>query len=439
LFRYGQADYSQSLLSSFANRKAAGEGVSVTLRGYIDAEIQVNDGKGQVTFRATELEIPGRVIEANEKTLLFVNSFPAYKIGDRLSVQGALRLPDNFTPDFDYIQYLKNKDIRTTMSYPKIFFENSVRLSAASKLKIPIYARLFDIKDIFQSAVRQALPETYAAYTNGILLGTRQEIPEELSAAFNRTGTTHVLAISGYNISIIAGALMYALVFFMRRRKAFWVSIIFISLFTILTGGTASVVRAAIMGVLLIFAKGYGRLYDPRNSILLAASIMVFISPLSIRHDVGFQLSFLAVLGLVYIYPILKKWFAKVPELKFVKETLLMSAAAQIMVVPLIAYQFHTFSLVSLLANVLILPAMSYTMLFGFLSGFGALLFASLGRAIGLLALPFEAYQLYAVKWLASWPWASVSVYMTTFLLLSAYLAISAVIWANNVSENQRS
>ncbi len=430
VFRYGQTNLSQSVLVEFANHQAGGKGIAVTMRGFVDGEMSIKDDKGQVIFHVTQLEVPGHTFAINERTLLFVKAYPTYTIGDTLSIVGALQLPTNFTPDFDYVQYLKNKEVRTTVLYPKILADDSIQLSWFRHAKISIYRRLFIVKDHFQSAVSRSLPEPYDAYTNGVLLGMRQNIPAELTDAFNKTSTTHILAISGYNITIIANALLFLLVFVMRRRQAFWVSVGFIILFTILTGAGASVVRAAIMGLLLLFANGYGRWYDPRNSILFAAAVMVFLDPLSLRFDVGFQLSFLAVFGLLYIYPILEQKYKKIPEFWNIKETVLMSISAQIMVAPMLAYIFHTFSLVSIPANLLVLPLMPYTMLLGFLTGVGGLIAVPLGRAVGLTSWLLSAYQLYVIRWFGSLSFSALTVTVSTFVFCFLYLLIIFAIWS---------
>ena len=430
VFRYGQANLSHSVLTQFATHQAKGKGISVTTRGFVDGEMQVNGDKAQLTFHVTELEVPGNVVPVDEKTLLFINAYPTYKIGDKLSVVGALNLPDNFAPDFDYVQYLKNKEIRTTISYPKISPAPQIKLSILQEVKIAVYRRIFAVKDAFQSAVNRSLPAPHSAYINGVLLGTRQDIPADLTADFNKTSTTHVLAISGYNITIIAEALLAMLVFFMRRRRAFWVSVGVIIVFTIMTGAGASVVRAAIMGLLLLFANGYGRMYDPKNSILLAAGVMVLLDPLSLRFDVGFQLSFLAVLGLMYISPLFVEKFKRIPEGFGLKETILMSISAQIAVAPLLAYTFHTFSLVSIPANLLVLPLMPYTMLFGFLTGMAGLIAGPLGRAVGLIALALSWFQLAVIKWLGELSFSAVTVVMSTFILCLLYALIVFAIYS---------
>ncbi len=430
VFRYGQVNLNHSVLTEFATHQAEGKGISVTMRGFVDGEMIVNGDKAQLIFHVTELEVPGRTIAVDEKTLIFLSSYPVYKFGDTLSVTGALQLPDNFTPGFDYIQYLKNKEIRTTIPYPKISLAPVVSLSPLQQLKISVYRRIFTVKDNFQSAINRSLSAPDSAYINGVLLGTRQDIPAELTNAFNRTSTTHILAISGYNITIIAEALLAVLVFFMRRRHAFWVSVAIIIIFTIMTGAGASVVRAAIMGVLLLFANGYGRLYDPKNSILLAAGAMIFLDPLALRFDVGFQLSFLAVLGLMYIAPLLQEKFKKIPEGFGLKETVLMSVSAQIMVAPLLAYTFNTFSLVSIPANLLVLPLMPYTMLFGFLTGVAGLIAGPLGQAVGLIALVLSSFQLHVISWLGALPFSAITVAMSSFLLFLLYVLIVFGIWS---------
>ena len=443
VFRYGQANLSQSVLTEFVRSTGSGQatkGISVTTRGFVDGEMTVDGDKAQLIFHVTELEVPGRLMAVNEKTLLFLKAYPTYKMGDLISVVGALQLPDNFALDFDYVQYLKNKAIRTTIAYPKISPAPLVKLSKLQQLKITLYRKIFAIKDSFQSAVSRSLPAPYSAYINGILLGTKQDIPVDIKDSFNKTSTTHILAISGYNITIIADALLGALVYFMRRRKAFWISVGVIILFTIMTGAGASVVRAAVMGLLLLFANGYGRMYDPKNSILLAGGVMIFLDPLALRYDVGFQLSFLAVLGLMYVGPILKEKFKRIPEWFKLKETVLMSISAQIMVAPLLAYTFHTFSLVSIPANLLVLPLMPYTMLFGFLTGLAGLVAGPLGRAVGLVALALSVFQLGVIKWLGELSFSSVMVAMSAFILCLLYVLIVFGIWSvRKINESKTS
>ena len=284
------------------------------------------------------------------------------------------------------------------MFYPDIVEYSDLELGWGEKLKMDVYGVIFSIKNNFESAVARSIPEPNASFINGILLGSRQNIPDDLKEAFNETGTTHILAISGYNIMIISWAVLTGLVIFFRRKTAFWLSVITICAFVVLTGASASVVRAAVMGLLLLFAQGYGRLYSPKNSIVFTGAAMVYFNPFVLKFDIGFQLSFAAILGLMYLYPYLNSKLNKVPKLGTLKEITLMTLSAQIAVAPFLIYYFNNFSLVSLPVNVLILPFIPAAMFVGFISGLAGMAFLPLGQAVGWFAWAITTYQIETVK-----------------------------------------
>src|SRR3989344_6317636 len=318
-------------------------GQEVSLDGYIDSEPDIDGNKARFVFKT-----------GHERILITTNAFPRREFGNQLSIKGELALPQNFTPstssgqaDFDYITYLKKDGIRMTIFYPKEIEASDVDLRRSERMKVSIYRSIFVVKNKFQNAINLSIPEPNASFINGILLGTRQNIPDDLKDAFSKTGTTHILAISGYNIMIISEAVLLGLIWFFRRRMAFWISVAVIVLFVILTGASASVVRAAVMGLLLSFAHGYGRLYDQKNSIILAGAAMVWINPFVLVFDIGFQLSFAAVMGMIYIYPQIDSKLYKLPKFGNLKEITLMTLSAQIAVAPLLIYYFGNFSLIS--------------------------------------------------------------------------------------------
>ncbi len=362
-------------------------GQEVSLNGYIDSEPDIDGSRARFVFK-TE----------NERILITTNAFPRREFGDQLLIRGELILPQNFT-DFDYITYLKKDGIRMTIFYPQEIKKTDVDLDWDIRFKIMIYHNIFTLKNKFQNAINLSIPEPNAAFINGILLGTRQNIPDDLKNAFSKTGTTHILAISGYNIMIISEAILLGLVWFFRRRVAFWISVAVIILFVILTGASASVVRAAVMGLLLSFAHGYGRLYDQKNSIILAGAVMVWFNPMVLVFDIGFQLSFAAVLGLIYLYPLLDSKFYKIPKLGGLKELILMTSSAQIAVSPLLIYYFGNFSLISLPTNVLIISFLPYAMFTGFAAGITGMIFVPAGQLIGCIAWAITSYQIWVVEY----------------------------------------
>jgi len=377
--------------SNLDNRNFLGQaGKEVALDGYINSEPEIDGNFQRFIFKTN-----------GEGVLIIVKAFPRYKFGNDLRIVGTLELPKN-TTDFDYVTYLKKDGIRLVLFLPEIENNTQTSLSFWDNLKLGLYKNIFIVKDRFEQAINLSIPEPNASFINGILLGSRQNIPDDLKQAFNKTSTTHILAISGYNIMIISEAVLLGLIWFVRRRVAFWISVGIIILFVILTGASASVVRAAVMGLLISFAHGYGRLYDQKNSIILAGAAMIWINPFVLVFDIGFQLSFAAVLGLIYLYPRINSKLYKIPKFGGIKELLLMTLSAQLAVLPLALYYFGNFSLVSLPTNILILSFLPYAMLGGFISGLAGMIFLPLGQAIGYIAWAITTYQIEVVRFFAS-------------------------------------
>src|SRR3989344_2703783 len=383
--RFNQFDLSKNSLEKLVGQK-------VVLTGYIDSEPETKESIQRFVLKT-----------GKERVLVTASSYPKREFGDFIEVQGKLELPQNFSEDFDYITYLKKDGIKLILFFPEIETAGKTQIDFSENIKLNIYRKIFAVKEKFEKAINLSIPEPNASFINGILLGSRQNIPDDLKEAFNKTGTTHVLAISGYNIMIISEAILLGLIWFFRRRVAFWISVAVIILFFIFTGASASVVRAALMGLLLSFANGYGRLYDQKNSIILAGAAMVWINPFVLVFDIGFQLSFAAVLGLIYLYPQIDSKLYKLPKFGNLKEITLMTLSAQIAVAPLLIYYFGNFSLISLPTNVLILPFIPIAMLTGFLVGLVGIVSPLAGQIIGYVAWAISTYQIEVVNFMSLW------------------------------------
>ncbi len=171
-----------------------------------------------------------------------------------------------------------------------------------------IFEKLFAIKEKIEKIFVESLPAESAALLSGITLGTRSGFSKELTAQMAGSGTTHIVALSGYNILILITAVSAFGRRFLERRTTLYVAALIILFFVCMVGGEASVVRAAIMGFLLLFARGSGRRYDIANAMALAALLMAFIDP-RVLIDIGFQLSFASLLGIVYLKPFLDDVF----------------------------------------------------------------------------------------------------------------------------------
>ncbi|MDD2753386.1 MAG: ComEC/Rec2 family competence protein [Candidatus Portnoybacteria bacterium] len=373
--------------------------------------------------------------------LVVAKKYPAYQYGDKLEITGKLKTP-SVSDDFDYKSYLAKEDIYSIAYFPEM------KLLAQGRGNW-LMTRLLFVKNKFSDSIGRVLTEPQAAFLAGLILGEKRGLPQDIMDAFSRTGTTHIIALSGFNITIIAVALMNLFNFFMVRRQiSFWLSVGAIILFVLMTGAAASVVRAAVMGILVLLAQQVGRLYQIRNALVLAGAIMVYLNPRVLVWDLGFQLSFAATLGLIYTSPILQNWFIGEKEredgnkkILGLKEILIATLAAQIAVLPLLIINFGQLSLIAPLANILVLPFIPATMFFGFLSALVGLAILPLGKVLGWLAWLFLTYEIRIIELLAKLPLAAVN-FKWTWLGGGLYYAVLIwLVWKLNKThaENSRS
>jgi len=348
--------------------------------------------------------------EVHGLVLLRASRYSEWAYGDRLRVYGALETPPVFET-FSYRDYLARQGIHSLMPYASV-------THMATRQANPILQLIYDFRARCLGVVYALFPDPEASLLAGILLGVESGISPEVRQSFNQTGTTHIIAISGFNITIVA-ALFIALFgrYFGARRGAIAAGLA-IALYTILVGADAAVVRAAIMGGLTLLARQLGRQTQGLASLSAAAIGMTAINPL-VLWDVGFQLSFAATLGLVlYAEPLnsrfvqfASRWLCKERAKKLagpVSEFILFTLAAQVTTLPLTAYYFNRFSLVALLANPVILPAQPPVMILGGLAMLAGTLWLPLGRPLAWIAWLFVAFTIRAVEFFATWPLSAI-------------------------------
>jgi len=366
------------------------------------------------------LELVGRVLIKNQL-------YPQYDYGDLLSIKCRLKQPENFNNQFKYDKYLARYGVYSLCNYPKI---ESLSANQGSFL----FKNILRFKFYVGRRVDRLWPEPQSSLMAGLLYGSRSGLPAELTDNFSRTGVTHIIAISGYNISIIVTIMMSLLINLgLYRPQAFWLTLIGIFVFVIFTGASASVVRAGLMGSLVLLAQYLGRLSAIGRVMVLALVIMLLINPLVLLWDAGFQLSFLATLGLVYLSPVLEHFFqidrfASVWLVRVLLRIVISTAAAIIATLPLILSQFGRLSVVALLVNLLILWIIPWLMLFGFLAVGFSLIFYPLGQVVAYLAGVGLNYVIILVNWFGHRPWAAVEVAWPNWLMPAFYLLL-IVIW----------
>lgn len=336
------------------------------------------------------------VLEVSDgnKILIKTSLYPEYFYGDAIKITGKVEEPENFN-DFDYKNYLAKDGIFFISKYPRIELVNHSDTG-------DFYGFLLEIKKAFIDRVNKVLPEPQASFLAALLLGARRSLPGDLTEAFNATGTSHIVAVSGYNISLI-GIMLFNFFGFMLmpRRIIFWLVGILIILFTLIAGAGASVVRAAIMGSLLLISKRESRIYNMKNAIALAGAVMLFFNPYLFRYDAGFQLSFLATLGLFYLSPYFEKKFKNLPNFFSFRDNLAATLSAQIATLPVILFSFGRFSWLGVPANVLVLPAIPPAMISGFLATLVSFVSVKIGSIVALVPWFLLSYQIWIVKFLS--------------------------------------
>ena len=370
------------------------------ITGYLVEPPDYRDNYTNLRLWVTAVDTGDGDLDASGLLLVRVSNNQTFQYGDILRLRGKLETPPE-NEEFSYRDYLAAQHIHSYMSSAEV----TVLPGNGGN---PISSALYAIKEKSFNNIYRLFPDPESSLLAGILLGVDTGLTRELQQAFKNTGTAHIIAISGFNISIIAGIFFaFSSRFFGERRGAV-AAIIGIALYTFVVGADAAVVRAAIMGSLALFAKQVGRRQFALNTLLAVALVMTLWNPLLV-WDVGFQLSFFATLGLIlYADPfsqfadrIIRRYFPASTAERFVElfsEFVLLTLAAQLTTIPIMAYHFQRISLVSFIANPFILPAQPAVMILGGLAVLLSLVWFPLGQLMAWVAWPFVVYTIRMVE-----------------------------------------
>jgi competence protein ComEC len=241
---------------------------------------------------------------------------------------------------------------------------------------------LFALRYKFNTVISRSLPSAESGLASGLILGEKALITPEVTRQLQISGTTHIIALSGYNITIILGLFVY-LQGRLSRFANLLVPLLFIISFVVMTGGAASLIRASIMGFMPLIASYLGRENDSFIAILFSATAMIAFNPFLALFDVGFQLSFVALAGMIYLAPIIARLLVTLP--KYLSVPLSETVGAQVAAAPLLAYYFGSISVISPIANLMILSLVPLGMLIAFLIGLAGVIWQGLAN---FLAIP---------------------------------------------------
>ncbi len=375
-------------------------GGEVAFRGMIADDPELRPLKIHYIVEAELLKKELRTFPVRGRVLVTVPmGTKRLEYGDVIVARGTLELPGDIN-GFRYDHYLSRIAVYSLMRDAEI--EPSGQNGGFALLR-----SIFALRSATEQRINRLLPEPHASLLIGLLLGGNGTMPQELIDRFKATGLTHIVAISGYNITMLV-TMMATLLFWLPLKWRFIPSVMIIVAFTVLTGASASAVRAALMGILGLMATQLGRIQTTRLTTMWAAFVMLAWNPKLLWYDGGFQLSFLALIGVLELPRLIRPWLSAVPETLGIRESLCLTLSAQMFASAWIFYVFGQISLIAPLSNLLAPPLIPLATLLGLSSILLSTLWFPLGQLTAMIAWLPLAWIVLVTNILGSLPFAAI-------------------------------
>ncbi len=292
------------------------------------------------------------LIKTNYGKLAVQTSSAGYSYGDKLQISGQIKNPNPYEISQKILGDFKNPKIKVLETHKGNF----------------VLSFLFNLKHKIGESYQKYLPPQQSAFLFGIIFGTTQNLSPDFIKNLERSGLRFITAIDGLHMQIVILILLLIFNSFLSRKKSLILTVVFVFLFIALTGFTISGLRAGIMAFIAGFTKETNRTYLPHNVLALVAIILTLFNPNVLIFDAGFQLSFLAVIGIIYFQPLVAD-FLHIKGEGFLawKESLLIVLSVQIATLPIIITQFQNYSLTSFISSILVVWTLPYLIMAGFL------------------------------------------------------------------------
>ncbi|HRY30784.1 MAG TPA: ComEC/Rec2 family competence protein [Candidatus Paceibacterota bacterium] len=393
----GGKSFHKSEIAEFAGEK-------ISLVGEIVGEIDKRESYSRITVKTEMIEHDSGRNFTQEKVIITTGHYPELLTGQKIKSFGKINLPENFLNEneieFDYIKFLAKDGVYSLMYYPKI--------EILSNGELKFERLIFSIKQKFIEKINQILPSPEAELLGGILLGAKRSLGAELENNFRKVGLVHIIVLSGYNVTIIAEAILKFFSFLPSFLSAI-IGASSIIVFSVMVGSGATVIRSTIMTLLALTARISGRTYSVNRALFLAGSVMILINPMILFYDPSFQLSFTATLGLINLNKFVQKLFGFIPEKFNLREITTSTFSTQIAVLPLLMKMTGQLSVVAPIVNIITLQFIPLTMLLGFLAAVLAFLNQTLGMFVGFAPYLFLKYILIIVNSFAKLEFATIN------------------------------
>ncbi len=374
-------------------------GNEILLTGKIAEDPDLNQEKGEISLKIDILEISGRKI--NGRIFAKIKTSKTVRRSDEITLRGKM------SAGFGGFS-------------GTLFRANVVKITPKSD-----FVRNF--RDFFAEKVRRIIPSPEADLGLGYLLGQKNSLPADLENALKITALTHIVVASGYNLTVLVN---FARKFFGKFSKKLATLAMFALIFgfVLVVGFSPSMTRAGIVAALSVIFWYFGRKVNPYFLLIFVAILTLLISPTNL-FDLGWQLSFGSFFGVMILAPLLKKFLFECPEkLGSSASIFFETLSAQIATLPLLIYTFGAFSLVSLAANMLVLPFVPIAMLLTFLTGIFAWIFAPIAYIFGFFAEMILKFSIFVAKNLASVSGAQMELTLGLSEVLIIYGALILVV-----------
>ncbi|MGB1285941.1 MAG: ComEC/Rec2 family competence protein [Aggregatilineales bacterium] len=400
----------------------------VFIEGVVVDEPDIRDDRIQLRMAAEQVAAGAETFPTEGLVLVNAPRLADVAYGDRVQASGQLIAPAEFDT-FSYADYLARDSVFSIM-------DNAVVDVIGQGGGNPLSAALIDLKSQTQAQISQYLPEPSGALLSGILLGNERGISPELNDAFSKTGASHIIAISGFNMAIISGVVMGILGRLMPNRRVLPVVIgtAFLVIYTLFVGANPAVIRAAVMSSLLVIAPLFRRKTYVPASLAFVAMLMSLQNP-TVLWSISFQLSFFAVLGLSLFVDPLDRAFDKTLAFLFpgklaktiagiLNEPLIVTLAAQIATMPLTILYFQRLSLVSQIVNLLIVPVQTYLLFVGAIATMLSFLFAPVAQVLFWMDMLLLNYSIGVVRAFGQLPNADTAFFVDPRLIALFYFSV---------------
>lgn len=381
------------LKSKINNQKNINE--EVVLIGKIVKEPDIRDENIKLVVKAWFAE-ENQVFLKNKnfvKVLITVDRYPEYKYGETLKITGKIQEPMVFE-DFNYKNYLKKDGISGVVYYPKI----ETIYSKPDFLDFFMISTL-KLKNKLRERLHYYIPFPQSYILSALILGDKNKISDNFKEKLNISGLRHLTAVSGLHIVVLSSALMSFFEIFFKKTKAVFISLSFILFFIVLTGFQISSIRAFVMGSLFLIAPLLGKKSFSLRSVILTALFILLANPFLLFYDMGFQLSFLAVLGIVLLSPIfnMKMRFIS-SRFSKIREIASSTFSAYIFTLPILVYNFGQVSFAGFVSNLLILPIVPFIMVSGLLFIFLSVFLPFVGFIFSFIVWFILSYVILVIK-----------------------------------------